>query len=139
MIIAYLISKIRSSIYETFHISLHIIIIIVIIIFIIIAELSCEELADFVLVQSKFEEITLKNKMDCTYARNPLSDKQAKMACNRDVLRGTNVRPFLSGTDEFIINCVLRDIPHGSGSLKTPFGEPVYSGDWCEGTANLII
>ena len=105
-----------------------------------IAELNCEEVADFLLVQSKFEEITLKNKMDCTYARNPFSDEQPKMATNEDVLRGTSVRPsFMSGTDEFIINFVWRDIPHGSGSLKTPSGEPLYSGDWCEGTANLII
>ena len=115
-------------------------IIIIIIIIIIIAELNCEELADFLLVQSKFEEITLKNKMDCTYARNPFSYRQPKMATNEDVLQGTNVRPlFVSGTDAFIISCVWRDIPHGSGSLKTPSGEPVYSGDWCEGTGNYLI
>ena len=117
-----------------------IVIIIIIIIIIIIAELNCEELADFLLVQSKFEEITLKNKMDCSYARNPFSNKQPKMATNEDVLQGTNFRrTFLSGTDEFISIRVWRDVPHGSGSLKTSCGEPVYSGDWCEGTGNLII
>ena len=107
---------------------------------IIIAELICEEVADFLLVQSKFEERTLGNKIDGTHARNPFSNKQLKMATNEDVLRGTIARPwFCSGTYNFNSFHVKRDIPHGSGSLKTPFGEPVYSGDWFEGTGNLII
>ncbi|XP_067050295.1 uncharacterized protein [Acropora muricata] len=101
-----------------------------------IEELNCKEFADFLLVKSKFEERTLinKNKMDCTYARNPFSNKQPRRATNEDILQGRNVRPsILAGSNEFTDNWFWRDIPHGSGSLKTPSGEPIYSGDWCEG------
>ena len=103
--------------------------------------MNCEELADFLLVKSKFEEMTPinKNKMDCTYARNPFSNKQPQRATNEDILRGTDVRPpRLTGTDEFTDSWIWRDIPHGSGSLKTPSGEPIYSGNWFEGTGNIL-
>ena len=107
---------------------------------IIIAELICEEVADFLLVQSKFEERTLGNKIDGTHARNPFSNKQLKMATNEDVYEAQ--LHGLGSVQELIISIAFMsrgDIPHGSGSLKTPFGEPVYSGDWFEGTGNLII
>ena len=119
-----------------------IIFIITIIIIIIAAELNCKELADFLLVKSKFEERALinRNKMDCTYARNPFSNKQPGWATNEDILQGTNVPPSIAaGTNEFTDNWFWRDIPYGSGSLKTPSGEPIYSGDWCEGTGDILF
>ncbi|XP_068696848.1 uncharacterized protein [Montipora foliosa] len=92
-----------------------------------------EELAHFLVLQSKFEEMTLKKKVDCIYARNPYCNGQHIPATSEDILQGTNVQSsFRSGASAYTKWC-SRNIPHGHGTLKTSSGEHIYSGDWCRG------
>lgn len=88
---------------------------------------------NMVSVQSKLEDITFKKKMECSYAQNPYTNHQLRLAISEDVVQhmSTNNNWFNAGTnggDESV--CVL---PHGQGKLKTLSGEMVYNGEWYKG------
>lgn len=88
---------------------------------------------NMVSVQSKLEDIAFKKKMECSYAKNPYTNHQLRLAISEDVVQhiSTNNNLFNAGTnggDDSV--CVL---PHGQGKLKTLSGEMVYNGEWCKG------
>ncbi|XP_078372534.1 uncharacterized protein LOC144656167 isoform X2 [Oculina patagonica] len=86
-------------------------------------------------VQCNLEDIMFKNKMKCSYARNPFTNKQVKASTSEDVVQHVSERQrSLSGTAVTSYSASsLRKLPHGRGSLKTAMGKIVYQGDWCKG------
>lgn len=88
-------------------------------------------------IQSKLEKITLKTKLECTYARNPYSSQHLKPSTSADVLQHISARkrPFSSGFDGLVS---VQELPHGRGTLKTTSDELLYTGDWCKGTIKRV-
>lgn len=95
------------------------------------AEVQTEAGVNMVAVQADLEEIAFKNRMECSYARNPFSSQRHfQVSTSEDVIQHvTTVRdknPFCVGT-------AVRQLPHGHGNLKTVTGKLLYSGKWRKG------
>lgn len=79
---------------------------------------------------ANLEEIALKTRMLCYYARNPFTSYQVKAMTSKDVLQ------CLCQVDGPLSSQVVngqRKLPHGRGSLKAVTGRLLYRGDWCRG------
>lgn len=85
-------------------------------------------------IRANLEEIALKTRMLCYYARNPFTSHQVKAMTSKDVLqRLCQVDGPLSSQ---VVNGRARGqrkLPHGHGSLKAVTGRLLYRGDWCRG------
>ena len=73
---------------------------------------------NMVSVQSKLEHIAFKKKMECSYAQNPYTNHQLRLAISEDVVQhmSTNNNWFNAGTnggdDNVCVQCVCFNKKH---------------------------